>query len=321
MGPMRHWMNYDYWYVCRSLPCDPLRLWLTRELYRDLGDILFQATRLGEALRIGFQGACGRAHREVRGSMGPSADEAQARLGGAIGVIGALGRCCVIYELVDYFIADTTQYLPCHPPTPPMVRTHEQQVMRLARQRKLLRARDLAQLSLPTVTLSRLVQAGKLERVARGLYGLPGAAMSKTPFPCRSCGADFRGVVCLLSALRFHDIGTQAPFESWWPFRTTRPCHGLATPRSGSFACPTKRCRRRRGRRIEGWSSVPIFDAARTVVDCFRFRNKIGLDVALEALRDGWHKRRFTLDELWRHAGRHRMSTVMRPYIIEAITA
>ena len=71
--------------------------------------------------------------------------------------------------------------------------------------------------------------------------------------------------------------------------------------------------------RIDG-VSVPIFDAARTVVDCFRFRNKIGLDVALEALRDGWHKRRFTLDELWRHASRHRMSTVMRPYI-EAITA
>ncbi len=54
MGPMRHWMNCDYWYVCRSLPCDPLRLWLTRELYRDLGDILFQATRLGEALRMEF---------------------------------------------------------------------------------------------------------------------------------------------------------------------------------------------------------------------------------------------------------------------------
>ena len=65
---------------------------------------------------------------------------------------------------------------------------------------------------------------------------------------------------------------------------------------------------------------VPVFNAARTVVDCFRFRNKIGLDVALEALRDGWSQRKFTLDDLWRHATRGRVANVMRPYI-EAITA
>ena len=65
---------------------------------------------------------------------------------------------------------------------------------------------------------------------------------------------------------------------------------------------------------------VPVFNAARTVVDCFRFRNKIGLDVALEALRDGWTQRKFTLDDVWLHATRGRVANVMRPYI-EAITA
>ena len=65
---------------------------------------------------------------------------------------------------------------------------------------------------------------------------------------------------------------------------------------------------------------VPVFNAARTVVDCFRFRNKIGLDVALEALRDGWSQRKFTLDDLWRNATRGRVANVMRPYIA-AITA
>ena len=65
---------------------------------------------------------------------------------------------------------------------------------------------------------------------------------------------------------------------------------------------------------------VPVFSAARTVVDCFRFRNKIGLDVALEALRDGWTQRKFMLDELWRHATSGRVANVMRPYI-EAITS
>ena len=66
--------------------------------------------------------------------------------------------------------------------------------------------------------------------------------------------------------------------------------------------------------------AVPVFNAARTVVDCFRFRNKIGLDVALEALRDGWSQRKFTMDDLWRHATSGRVANVMRPYI-EAITA
>jgi predicted transcriptional regulator of viral defense system len=66
--------------------------------------------------------------------------------------------------------------------------------------------------------------------------------------------------------------------------------------------------------------AVPVFNAARTVVDCFRFRNKIGLDVALEALREGWRLRSFTLDDLWRHSQRGRVANVMRPYI-EAITS
>ena len=66
--------------------------------------------------------------------------------------------------------------------------------------------------------------------------------------------------------------------------------------------------------------AVPVFSAARTVVDCFRFRNKIGVDVAIEALREGWSKRKFTIDELWRPAQAGRVAGVMRPYI-EAITA
>ena len=72
-------------------------------------------------------------------------------------------------------------------------------------------------------------------------------------------------------------------------------------------------------KRIDG-VEVPIFNPARTVVDCFKFRNKIGLDAALEALRDGRRERRFTMDELWHHATRQRVANVMRPYL-EAITA
>src|SRR5438552_13561246 len=93
--------------------------------------------------------------------------------------------------------------------------THEKQLMRLVRKRKLLRARDLAAEALPTITLTRLVDAGKLERVSRGLYALPGAAMSEHRSLAEVALRVPRGVVCPLSALQFHEIGTQAPFEVW----------------------------------------------------------------------------------------------------------
>ena len=198
--------------------------------------------------------------------------------------------------------------------------THEQQVLRLARARTLLRARDLTQQGLPTIALTRLVQAGKLERVARGLYGSPGAKISEHRSLAEVAARVPKGVVCLLSALRVHEIGTQAPQEVWIAI----PPH-MASPRLDQPAIRVVRMSEAAlaegvdRLKIDG-VDVPVFNAARTVVDCFRFRNKIGLDVALEALRDGWSRRKFTLDDLWRHATRGRVANVMRPYI-EAITA
>ena len=198
--------------------------------------------------------------------------------------------------------------------------THEQQVLRLARARTLLRARDVAQHGLPTVTLTRLVQAGKLQRVARGLCGLPDAEISEHRSLAEVSARVPKGVVCLLSALRVHEIGTQAPREVWIAI----PPH-LTSPRPIQPAIRVVRMSDATltdgidHLRVDG-VKIPVFTAARTVVDCFRFRNKIGLDVVLEALRDGWSQRKFTLDDLWRHATRGRVANVMRPYI-EAITA
>ena len=198
--------------------------------------------------------------------------------------------------------------------------THEQQVLRLARTHTLLRARDLTQHGLPTIALTRLVQAGKLERVARGLYGLPGATISEHRSLAEVSARVPKGVVCLLSALRVHEIGTQAPFEVWIAIprnmvtpRLDQPAIRVVRMSEAALADGVDRLK------IDG-VDVPVFNAARTIVDCFRFRNKIGLDVALEALRDGWSQRKFTLDDLWRHAERGRVANVMRPFI-EAVTA
>ncbi len=99
----------------------------------------------------------------------------------------------------------------------------EQAVLALAEQRPLLRARDLAALGLPTMALSRLVAAGRLERVARGLYSLPGRPLSEHRSLAEVALRVPQGVVCLLSALRVHGIGTQAPFEVWMAIPITRP--------------------------------------------------------------------------------------------------
>ncbi|WP_199135704.1 type IV toxin-antitoxin system AbiEi family antitoxin domain-containing protein [Delftia sp. ASV31] len=196
----------------------------------------------------------------------------------------------------------------------------EQAVLALAEQRPLLRARDLAALGLPTMALSRLVAAGRLERVARGLYSLPGRPLSEHRSLAEVALRVPQGVVCLLSALRVHGIGTQAPFEVWMAIP-----HHSPTPRIDQ---PALRAIRMSGAALsEGVETlqidgvgVAVFNASKTVADCFKYRNKIGLDVALEALRDGWAQRKLTADALWRYAAIDRVSNVIRPYL-ESIAA
>lgn len=201
---------------------------------------------------------------------------------------------------------------------PPL--NHEQQLLALARKQPLLRARDVVVQGLPTVALTRLVASGQLERVARGVYSLPQRAISAHRSLAEVAIRVPHGVVCLLSALRLHEIGTQAPFEVWLAIPQTVP-----TPR---LQRPALRVVRMSGAALtEGVEhvevdgvSVPVFNPAKTVADCFKYRNKIGLDVALEALGEAWRARRVSMDELWHYATIDRVHNVMRPYL-EALGA
>ena len=193
--------------------------------------------------------------------------------------------------------------------------TQEQAVLKLVKQRPLLRARDLGGHSIPTAVLRRLVSAGKLERVSRGVYSLPGRPITEFRSLAEVALRAPQGVVCLLSALRVHGIGTQAPFEVWLAIPKNLPL-----PR---FEQPALRPVRMSGaaltegieeRKIEG-VTVRVFGAAKTVADCFKYRNKIGIDVALEALREGWAEKKFRMDDLWRYATIDRVANVMRPYL------
>ena len=197
--------------------------------------------------------------------------------------------------------------------------THEQAVLALAAKRPLLRARDLARKAVPTVVLSRLVASGKLERVARGVYGLPGRAVSEHRSMAEVALRVPLGVVCLLSALRVHGIGTQAPFEVWLAISHRAPIPRLDHPAIRAVRMSGSAFTDGIEKLVVDGVDVPVFNAAKTVADCFKYRNKIGIDVALEALRDGWAQRKFTMDAIWHFAAVDRVANVMRPYL-ESVT-
>ena len=123
------------------------------------------------------------------------------------------------------------------------------------------------------------------------------------------------GVVCLLSALRFHDLTTQSPFEIWMVIdgKLRAPKEHIMSLRIVCFSGKPSPLALSL-HRIEG-VNVKVYKPAKTVADCFKYRNKIGLDVAIEALRDCWRKKLATSDELWRYAKVCRVARVMRPYL------
>ena len=124
-----------------------------------------------------------------------------------------------------------------------------------------------------------------------------------------------QGRVGLLSALQYHGIGTQLPSQVWMAIdrRARRPALRYPPLRIVRYtgAALTEGVE---SRPIEG-REVRVYNVAKTIADCFKYRNKIGLDVALEALREAWRERRFTMDALDRYAAICRVQRVMQPYL------
>jgi len=193
--------------------------------------------------------------------------------------------------------------------------TGSARLLAVAETRPVFRARDVAAQDIHTGSLTRMARAGTLEKVGPGRYRLATSDVTESHSLILACSIVPSSVVCLSTALLFHNIGTQLPREVW-----------LAVPRGTrvpSFAYPPIRVTRIatalfdlgiEEHRIEG-GVVRVYNVVRTVVDCFRFRNKVGLDVAMEALIEARRTRRFDLNELDRVAKALRLDRVMRPYL------
>ena len=193
--------------------------------------------------------------------------------------------------------------------------TDAQRLLDLAADRGIIRASDAAIHDIHRSWLSRLVAAGLLERVARGRYRLVGSDVTEHHTLALVTAVAPTAVVCLLSALQFHRIGVQAPPEVWialergmWHPQPDYPPLRVVHFSGASFSSGIER------HTIEG-QEVRVYSVAKTVADCFKHRNKIGLDVALEALTDAWRQRRLKLADLNEFAAIDRVQRVMQPYI------
>lgn len=189
-------------------------------------------------------------------------------------------------------------------------------LLKLARARSLLRARDVAGLGIHTGELTRLTRTGELEKLGPGRYRLSAKPKASEHHDLVLATTAVAGaVVCLVSALRFHGIGTQLPHQVWVAVpRGTRVPQLTAPPLRVVNIAPAVFNIGIEEHRIEG-QRVKIYGVARTVADCFRFRNTVGLDVALEALSEAWRSKRLKMDELNRIAKQLRVQRVMQPYL------
>ena len=196
-----------------------------------------------------------------------------------------------------------------------MDKSQKPSVLELVKQAGMLRPRDLDQYGIPREYLSRLRNRGMLRQVGRGLYTLPDAEWTAHHSLAEASKRVPRGVICLLSALQFHELTTQLPFQVWMaiPNNARKPKVDGLQIRFARFSGPAF------DEGIETHTiehiQVRIYNPAKTVADCFKYRNKIGLDVAIESLRDCIRERKATMDDLYHFAQICRMTNVMRPYM------
>ncbi len=193
--------------------------------------------------------------------------------------------------------------------------THGQRILSLAKRQALLRTCDLNAIGAPRIALTRLTAAGLLDRVGRGLYRLPQAQTSEHESLVTIAAQAPQAVFCLLTALQFHELTTQLPSKIW----IAMP-RGSHTPRIdyppikmvqfGAQAYAT-------GIEIQkcDGATLRVYSVAKTVVDCFKYRHKIGLDVALEALKDARARNQARAEDIWQHAKICRVTNVIRPYL------
>ncbi len=181
------------------------------------------------------------------------------------------------------------------------------------------RLHELKAAGVPETVVARLTRSGRVVRLARGLYQLPDADLQTGHTLAEVAKIVPKGVICLISALVYHELTLQLPSFVWVAIEvhTRQPKHRYPPMRFVRFSrrALTEGVEQHM---IEG-VPVKITSPARTIVDCFRFRNKIGVDIAISAMREALRKRVCSPDDIMGYARSLRIASVVRPYL-EAMT-
>ncbi len=195
------------------------------------------------------------------------------------------------------------------------MKTADRQIKRILGRGGTARSWELVAAGISRSEISRRVAAGTLVRVARGLYALPDYEGGEHAAMVEVAKRAPRVVFCLLTALRVHDLTTQSPHEVWIAIGNKDHPPRMAYPRLRTVRVfPASLNAGVETRKVDG-TTIRVTSVAKTIADCFKFRNKVGLDVALEALREARREKRASMDDLWRFAQIDRVVNVMRPYL------
>ncbi|MCS5707342.1 AbiEi antitoxin N-terminal domain-containing protein [Candidatus Berkiella cookevillensis] len=185
----------------------------------------------------------------------------------------------------------------------------------LAKANKVLRSTELSEQGIPRVILTRLTREGKLVRIGRGLYALPNRSISENESLLEVATRSSQGVFCLLTALRFHKLTTQSPFEVWLAIPNKAQPPQINTLSLRIIRLSKEALEEGIETHMQDGIPIRVYCIAKTIADCFKFRNKIGLDVALEALQEAWRGKKIQMDELWHYARICKVEKIIRPYI------
>ncbi|TLU88407.1 MAG: transcriptional regulator [Chlorobium sp.] len=199
-----------------------------------------------------------------------------------------------------------------------MEQTEEDKILTLFHSHKVIRSSDLEKYGCSRQALKRLVAKGHVTQIGRGLYRQDDDEVTEHATVVEVSKAFPQGVLCLVSALHFYQLSTQIPHEVWMAVKAGKRVYRTDLPVQFFRFSGRAYTEGVETHKIEG-VAVHVYCPAKTVADCFKFRNTIGLDVALEALQECLKVKRCSIDDLWHYAGICRVRNVMRPYM-EAYT-
>src|SRR5277367_5549369 len=187
--------------------------------------------------------------------------------------------------------------------------------MRYVGKHGIVRPRDLEALGIPREYLLRLHRQGKLSRTGRGIYTLPDAAVTERHSYAEVSKRVPEAILCLLSALAFHEFTTQSPAAVWIALGKGARKPAILSPSLRVVRLTEPSLSEGVEKHTVEGVPVRVYSAAKTVADCFKFRNKIGLDIAIEALKDCLRQKKATINDIYRYAKICRVSNVIRPYM------